>query len=151
MQDGEAEVLDVTLGGDDEVVGFRRLPARGSIGSQLGMTSEGLAEPTLDPIADDRVADLLRDRETEPRSRRPAREELEDEARPVDAVTLPLDPEELGSMQDSAFLGERLADPGRDEAPPGHDDVGRDTGQGVESIATTRNGLSARLIAVRRL
>lgn len=108
VQPMPVEAPDVAFGGDDEVVGAAR-NAGVDPGSQLGVTSEGFADPTLDTAPRDRVADLFGDRDAKPALRALTREELKDQVPRVHALTLALDAQELTPREDAAPLGEALS------------------------------------------
>jgi hypothetical protein len=102
----EGDLADVPLGRDDEIKGP---PTR-----QRGLreTPEDLAEPALDAIADNGVANLSRDGEPETNERTAVGQELEDEVVGVNADGLVLDAHEVAALEDAADLREGLA--------PGH-------------------------------
>jgi len=102
-----SKAFDVALGGDDEIEGTT-WSARGDAGSQLGVAPEGLADPALDTVAHDRVADLFGDRDAKSALRAFAREELKDQVARVHTLPLALDAQELPPLQDAARLGEAL-------------------------------------------
>lgn len=98
----EGEVIEPPLRRDDEVEGP---PAPELLG---GKTPEDLAEPSLDAVADNGVANLSRHGEPEADDGATAWQELEDEVVAVDPQPLVLDAQELPPLQHAPRLREGL-------------------------------------------
>jgi hypothetical protein len=109
----EAEVADVALDGDDEVIGTQWIA---TTRSKLGVAAERLADPALEAIAHDGIADLARDGDAHAALSLSSGEELEDEPPPVHAPTLSLDPQELRAPEDPAAVRKTLPARGSDVA-----------------------------------
>lgn len=84
-----APVVHPSFCRDYEVYGVRE---------ELGVLAEGLSHPALDPIAVDRVANLPRDCDAQPRPGRGARLDGEDEAPPPESLPSIADPKELAPL-----------------------------------------------------
>ncbi len=98
----EGELVEPPLRRDDEVEGP---PAPEQLG---GKTPEDLAEPSLDAVADNGVANLSRHGEPEADDGATAWQELEDEVVAVDPQALVLDTQEFPALQHTPRLGEGL-------------------------------------------
>ena len=98
----EAEVVESTLRGDDEVEGP---PPRELFG---GKAPEDLAKPSLDAVADNGVANLSRHGEPEADDWAASWQELEDQVIAVDAKPLMLNTQEFPALQDAPRLREGL-------------------------------------------
>lgn len=105
----------VPLRSDDDVI---RAPIRSTNWSKLRVASERFADPPLDAVAHDGVADLLRNGDANARLALATRKELEDEPLSMDAMTLALDAQELAPSEDPTVLREGLV-PSWDVGPDG--------------------------------
>ena len=95
----------VALGRDDQVI---RASSIATNWSKLWVSSERFADPPLDAVAHDGVADFLRNGDADARLALATREELEDEPLSMDAMTLALDAQELAPSEDPTVLREGL-------------------------------------------